>query len=238
MIVLAELSLGIAVACALVIAVDEVRRPQAIGVMNVVWPVTALYLSVFALWAYFAVGVTQSRASTGQTPPMGGMQGMQPGKDEGGDRQPPTMAQIGLATSHCGAGCMIADVATEFAIAGSGLMLFGSMLKTEYMLDFVAAWALGIVFQYFSLKPMRPELTVRGAIWAVVKADTLSILAFQVGMYLFMAPMHDKLSPPGHPLTPFDPRYWLGMQVAMICGYLTSFPMNRFLVTAGLKERM
>ena len=117
-------------------------------------------------------------------------------------------------------------------------MLFRSMLATDYVLDFVAAWALGIVFQYFSLRPMRPELSWGGAIVAAIKADTLSIAAFQVGMYLFMALVHFKLSPAGHPLMPFDPRYWLGMQVAMICGYATSFPMNRWLVGEGWKEKM
>lgn len=28
-------------------------------------------------------------------------------------------------------------------------------------------------------------------------------------------------------LTPFEPQYWLMMQIAMICGYATTFPMNR-----------
>jgi len=43
-------SIGIALPCSLVIVADVVRRPQKMGVMNVVWPVTALYFSVFALW--------------------------------------------------------------------------------------------------------------------------------------------------------------------------------------------
>ena len=42
-----------------------------------------------------------------------------------------------------------------------------------------------------------------------------------------------------HPhLTPFEPQYWLMMQIAMICGYATSFPMNRWLIRAGWKEAM
>jgi hypothetical protein len=43
--------------------------------------------------------------------------------------------------------------------------------------------------------------------------------------------------PVPHPhLTPFEPQYWLTMQIAMIWGYATSFPMNRWLILAGLKE--
>lgn len=227
--VFAWVSLAIALACALFILSDEVRHPQAMAVMNVVWPVTALYFNVFALWAYLYWG----RASTRQAMP--GMNAEKPG---GEGKAPLTMSQVALGTSHCGAGCMIADVVTEFAIAGSGLVLFGSMLWTDYVLDFVAAWLLGIAFQFFAIRPMRKELGAGAVVWAAVKADTLSIIAFQVGMYAFMALVYFKLFPAPHHLTPFDPRYWLMMQAAMICGFTTSYPMNDLLIRLGLKEAM
>ncbi len=85
---------------------------------------------------------------------------------------------------------------------------------------------------------MRDDLTPAGAIWAAVKADNLSILAFQIGMYLFMALVYFRLFPAPHHLTPFDPRDWLMMQIAMVCGFATSFPMNRLLIRLGLKEKM
>jgi hypothetical protein len=223
---LAWVSIGIAIVCALIVAVDEVRRPQRMGVMNVVWPVTALYFSVFGLWAYFAWGTKKSNTA---------MQGHE--MQGHGEDGPPTFEQVAVGTSHCGAGCMLADVCTEFAIAAAGLVLFGSVLWTEYALDFVAAWALGIVFQYFAIRPMRKEMSRGQAIGAAIKADTLSIVAFQVGMYLFMALVYFVLFPAPH-LTPFDPRFWALMQVAMICGFATSLPMNRLLIGWGWKEKM
>jgi hypothetical protein len=219
----AWVSMGVAVICAVVIAVDEVRHPQAMGVMNVVWPVTALYFSAFAVWAYFALGRKSARDN------MGSM--------KMGDDGPPTLAQVAVGTSHCGAGCMIADVVAEFGIAAAGITLLGSVLWAEYAIDFAAAWALGVGFQYFAIKPMRKELSVAGALRAAVKADTLSILAFQVGMYAWMALVYFKLFAAPH-LTPFDPRYWLMMQVGMVCGFATSLPMNRLLIGVGLKEKM
>ncbi len=51
----AWVSIGLAVACAVVIAVDEAKHPQKMKVMNLVWPVTALYFSVFAVWAYWSL---------------------------------------------------------------------------------------------------------------------------------------------------------------------------------------
>jgi hypothetical protein len=110
------------------------------------------------------------------------------------------------------------------------------VLWAEFPIDFVAALALGIVFQYFTIKPMR-NLSVGEGIVAAIKADTLSILAFQVGMYAWMTLVYFVLFPDPH-LTPFNPCYWWMMQIGMVCGFATSFPMNRFLLRAGLKEAM
>ncbi|MDQ6733278.1 MAG: DUF4396 domain-containing protein [Nitrospirota bacterium] len=131
---------------------------------------------------------------------------------------------------------MMADLGAEFGIAAAGITLFGSVLWAEFTIDFAAAWALGIVFQYFALKPMR-NLSPDKIVWAAIKADTLSILAFQVGMYAWMAVVYFKLFRHPH-LTPFDPGYWLMMQIGMICGFATSFPMNYVLIRTGLKEAM
>ena len=230
--VFAWISLCIAFACALFIAADETRRPQKMGVMNVVWPISALYFSVLAVWAYFRWGRTKTKQA---------MEGRHHGS--GGEKREnrqqgsgPSASQVAVGTSHCGAGCTIADVVCEFGIAAAGITLLGSVLWAEYTIDFAVAWAVGIVFQYFSIKPMR-NLTPAQGIVAAIKADTLSILAFQVGMYAWMALVFFVLFPTPH-LKPFDPRYWLMMQVGMICGFATSYPMNWWLIRAGLKEAM
>ena len=224
---IAWISLGLAFASALVIVQDELRHPQTMAIMNIVWPLTALYFSVFAVFAYYRTG--RKKAKDARQP--------QSTSKTSGSNIAPTLTQVAVGTSHCGAGCTVADVCTEFGIAASGLVLFGSVLWTEYALDYVVAWAVGIAFQYFAIKPMRDDLSRMGAVWAAIKADTLSITAFQVGMYAWMAFVFLKLFPAPH-LSPFDPRYWLMMQIAMLCGFATSFPMNRFLIAKGLKEAM
>lgn len=228
-------SLGLASLCGLLVLIDLIRRPQKMAVMNVVWPITALYFSVFAVWGYYSFGRAERRdvANDASAQPMAGRQ------SEAADRgAQPTLAQVAKGTSHCGAGCTIADVGTEFAIAATGFTLFASSLATSYVLDFIVAWMVGIIFQYFAMRPMRPELSPARVILSAIKADTLSILAFQIGMYAFMALVHYKLFPAPHLLTAFDPRYWLMMQVAMICGFATSLPMNRALISWGWKEAM
>jgi hypothetical protein len=54
--VIAWISLIVAFVCALIIAVDEARHPQKMWITNLVWPITALYFSVLALWGYFRIG--------------------------------------------------------------------------------------------------------------------------------------------------------------------------------------
>jgi Domain of unknown function (DUF4396) len=225
---IAWVSIAIAFVCAAVIVVDEVRHPQSMGVMNVVWPVTALYLSVIGVWWYFRVGRKMTR-DVGS----GHMDHMQM---HGGGNAPPTWPQSMLAASHCGAGCALADVVVEFGIFALGLTIAGSALWASFVWDFAGAWALGIVFQYFSIKPMR-NLSVGEGIVAAIKADTLSIVAFQVGMYAWMAVTHFWLFPSPH-LEPVNPVFWLMMQVAMVLGLLTTAPMNRWLVSRGVKEKM
>jgi hypothetical protein len=221
----AWISIVLALGCALFVIIDEIRHPQAMAIMNVVWPVTALYLSIFAVWGYLTVGRRHTR------------QAMQSRGTHQQKHGPPSFAQVAVGTSHCGAGCMLGDLVTDFAIATAGLVILGSVLWTEYILDFVAAWALGIVFQYFAIRPMRNDLSRSAVIAAAIKADTLSILAFQIGMYAWMALVYFVLFPRPH-LTPFDVRYWLMMQIAMILGFATSFPMNRLLIGIGWKEAM
>jgi hypothetical protein len=219
----AWISLAVACVGALVIAAHEFRHPQKMAVMNIVWPVSALYFSFIAVWAYWSWGRARSISHPHPQRPSGSQPGL-------------AFSQVAVGTSHCGAGCAIADVICEFTIAAAGITLLGSPLWAEFAIDFAAAWALGIVFQYFALKPMR-NLTVGQAIVAAIKADTLSILAFQVGMFAWMALVYFDLFLGPH-LTPFDPRYWLMMQIGMICGFVSSLPMNWFLLRKGLKEAM
>jgi hypothetical protein len=230
LVVAAWFSIVVAFTCTIWIVLDEIRHPQGMAIMNVVWPISALYFSVIALWTYYHVGRTKTKAAMQQEMHDGVSKKSKPKNPE------PSSWQVAIATSHCGAGCMSADVMCEFAIAAAGITLFGSVLWAEYAIDLAAAWAVGIIFQYFSIKPMR-DMSIGEALLAAIKADTLSIAAFQIGMYAWMALTYFVLFPEPH-LTPFDPRYWLLMQCAMICGFFTSFPVNRWLIRSGLKEAM
>lgn len=227
---IAWISLGLASASAFWIAADEARHRQKMWIMNIVWPVTALYFSLAAVWAYYRIGRPMSKGAQLQADRDHHERNMkQAGKH-------PTWAQVAVSASHCGAGCVLGDIAAEFAVSRFGLTLFGATLWADYVVDFAAAWLLGIFFQYFAIKPMG-NLSPGEALAAAIKADTLTIIAFQIGMYAWMALMHFVFFPQSH-LHPDDARFWLFMQIAMIIGFFTSYPMNEWLIKRGIKEVM
>ena len=237
---IAWISLGIAFASAAVIIFDEIKHPQQMWVMNIVWPVTALYFSAIAVWFYFRAGRLMTREAMHAS-----MHGMH--ADHNGETSAkaprncsgtpnPTFTQVAISASHCGAGCVVGDVIAEFAVFSLGLTLLGVALYASYAADFTLAWIFGIAFQYFVIKPMKHLTPTQGLI-AAIKADTLTIIAFEIGMFAWMALVFFVLFPNPH-LTPTEARYWLMMQIAMVIGFITSLPVNRWLLKAGLKEVM
>ena len=45
-----NISLALAFFCAFLIAIDEIRNPQKMWIMNIVWPITALTLWRSSVW--------------------------------------------------------------------------------------------------------------------------------------------------------------------------------------------
>lgn len=205
-----------------IIVVDELRRPQAMWIMNLVWPITALFGSLAILWAYFHLSPRE-------------------------EEKPNFATSVAKGCLHCGAGCTLGDILAEFLALGFPwvLVLFGwQSLFQERMfaawgLDFLFAFMIGIAFQYFAIKPAR-GLSVREGLIQAIQADALSLSAWQIGMYgvmafgiLFAFPTLFSVR-----LTAADPEFWMTMQIAMFAGFLTSYPVNWWLIRTGIKERM
>jgi len=115
------------------------------------------------------------------------------------------------------------------------LTLFGREIFAAWTLDFIAAFCFGIVFQYFTIKPMR-QLSPGQGLVAALKADTLSLTVWQIGMYGWMAIVTFVIV--GHSLDKTGPVFWFMMQLAMLLGFALSYPVNWWLVRSGVKEKM
>lgn len=227
-------SLIIAFACSAIIILDELRHPQKMTVMNFVWPITGLYFGPVAVWAYYRVASKTTKQHMLQMKAHGGSD-MEHKKDEI-KNNPPTRTQIAVAVSHCGAGCVLGDIGGEWLIYATGMSFAGGLFQTRLVVDFVLAWGFGIVYQYFTIAPMR-GLPFGKGILAAIKADTISIVAFQIGMSIWMALTYYILFPSPH-LKTNEAASWFMMQIAMVVGYFTSYPANAWLLKKGLKEKM
>jgi len=107
------------------------------------------------------------------------------------------------------------------------------------VLDFILAYIFGIVFQYFTIAPMR-DLSLGKGIIQAIKAETLSPSAWQIGMYGFMAFAYFFIfaTVVGKKLEVNSVEFWFMMQIAMLCGFATAYPVSWWLIKRGIKEKM
>lgn len=224
---LAVASLIVAILSALLILFDILRgNRQHMWIMNIVWPVTALYGSVVALYAYAKVG----RLSTHRAMREAKLKGEEPPA-----RKKPFWQACGLAATHCGSGCTLGDICAEWLLVAIPFAVLGRKLFGAWLVDFLCAFLFGIAFQYFTIVPMK-KLSRGEGIWAAIKADALSLTSWQLGMYGWMAVMVFLIF--GHEIPKTEPIFWFMMQIAMWCGFLTSYPVNWWLLKQGIKEKM
>ena len=215
--ILAWTYLAVCSGCAAIIAWDIFAggRRQPMGVMNAVYPITALYFGPLALVFYTRWG----RAG------------------RSGGRERPWWVMMATEVSHCGSGCVLGDVVSEWLVFALGLTIAGITIGPEYIGDYALALALGIIFQYFAIAPMR-GLGVRDGLRAAAKADTISLTFFEIGLFGWMAIMMFVLFPAPNQLMPNSAAFWFLMQIGMMIGYATSWPANVWLVGRGIKVPM
>ena len=238
--------ISVCLACAGIIAGDILigRRRQPMGVMNFVFPITALYFGPLALAFYWRWARVPAR-----TPAMAAMPAMagapEPGPAGGPSdnskkrrsRPRPGWVTMAIETSHCGAGCSLGDLIAEFVIFWLALSVAGLALGAEFIGDYLVALAFGIVFQYFAIAPMR-GLGLKDGLVAATKADFISLTAFEIGLFGWMAVFQLVLFTGSSSLMPDSAAYWLLMQVGMMIGFATSWPANVWLVRKGIKVPM
>jgi hypothetical protein len=184
-------------------------------IMNLVWPLTALYAGPIALLLYFTIGRKSSKNMI--------------------VKKKPLWQSVLIGTLHCGSGCTLGDLIAVNLLIAFPMTLFGSKLYGEWSVEFILAFITGIIFQYYAIKPMG-KLSVKDTMIAALKADTLSLIFWQIGMYGWMAVCNFLIFEPA--LQTGSLVFWIMMQVGMLFGLITAFPINWWLVRKGIKEAM
>lgn len=225
-------------------------------IMEVVWPLTALWSSFFGLWVYKRIGRSRGDLSESATMDMR----MDASMDMHMDMQMENKAKMGMpmcigkriskklinkkiaiplktitiSTLHCGAGCTLADIIGEWGTLYVPIALFGSIIIGSWILDYILALIIGVGFQYAAIQPME-HLPVRKAICKAFKIDFWSLTSWQIGMYGWMAILFFVFD---LALPKSSWEFWFMMQIAMGCGFITAFPMNYLLIKCGIKKGM
>jgi hypothetical protein len=236
--------LSVGALCSMIIVIDLLMgHQQHMWIMNIVWPVAALFGTIVAVWGYFKYGRLATQHQV--------MAAKERGEEPPNKTQTPFPVMVAKGAAHCGSGCTLGDICAEFLALAFPLAaafvgwkwLFpdthAGKMYSVWILDYLFALGFGVAFQYFTIVPMR-GLPLGKGLWQAFKADILSLTAWQVGMYSLMAAanlglfMHVWHTP----LRPNMPEFWATMQLAMIAGFITSYPVNWWLIRSGIKEAM
>lgn len=209
--------------------IDTIKNKQTMPIMRIVWSLTMLWASWLGFLAYMSFGRQKQSAklmtvNSRMSKPSGSMvmSKMKTTKHK--------WQSIALSTLHCGAGCSLADVIGESISGGLGLSI-----TIGWTLDYVLALIIGVYFQYMAIQQMG-RVKFGAALSKAIKSDLLSLTAWQVGMYGFMYITFQCFAENGVDRLSFD--FWFLMQLAMMAGFITSYPVNILLIKLGLKHSM
>lgn len=220
-------SLITAIVCMLIIIADILSgHAQNMMIMNFVYPITALYAGPLGLLLYYTIG----RKSTKKAVKTAKEQNQKPP-----NKQKPFWQSVAVGALHCGSGCTLGDIIGETGLLFIPFFLFGKKIFGAWVVDYVLAFVLGILFQYYSIKPMK-GLSPKEGLKAALKADVLSLTCWQIGMYGWMAISTFLIF--DRELKASEPLFWFVMQIAMLCGFLTAYPVNWWLLQKKIKEVM
>lgn len=199
------------------------RHRQNMKIMEAVWSLTSLWATWPGLWAYLKLGKSHPA-------------GMHMKMSSDNMPQHPQWQMVTLSTLHCGAGCTLADLVGELFTSYIPVSIGGSLIAGQWTLDYILALLFGIYFQYAAIRPME-TLTRMQVIKKAFKIDFFSLTAWQTGIYGWMAILMFGIFK-NSPLSHLSWQFWFMMQIAMYCGFLTSYPANWILIKLGIKKGM
>ena len=217
--IVAWVFLGLGLLSFVIIYVDiNMGRYQGMPIMNICWPITALYSGPLALFMYYRYGRASKKMHEHHS-------------SKG--KMKPSWVQIYISSTHCGAGCGLADIISEVMIYWAAITILGQTIWASYFIDYGFALLFGFAFQYFNIAPMKPNLSTWQITKNAIKADVLSLTSFQLGMYGWLLAVHFMFN---GALNASSPKYWFMMQIGLTIGLLTTYPVNYWLIKTKIKE--
>ncbi|WP_035776124.1 DUF4396 domain-containing protein [Arthrobacter sp. H5] len=185
------------------------RNQQPNAAMGIVWPISALYLGPFGLWAYNRWGKTGSSTPGGRA--------ARSEKDFHGKTL--------TGSTPGGAAATVGHFIGVPLVVASGLTIAGTNLWVLIIVIALLAIALLFVFEYFFASSEGRGSAGKSAGVALLTAS-VTVLAFDIGMGGWMLVMHFGNFMPA----PTDISFFFLMQIGLVLGFLTAYPAVRALI--------
>ncbi|MBP2170688.1 membrane protein CcdC involved in cytochrome C biogenesis [Erwinia toletana] len=192
--------------------------------MSIVWPITGLYMPFFGwlAWWYLGRNHFHKRAPALRIP-----------QHAGGHLL--LWQRVFTSTSLCAAACVLGTSATVPLLILLQHLAIVTPLWLEGVYCLLLSLLLGVLFQFLIIRQTR-SLRVIPALLLACRSQTFPLVIYQLGILFTMSlalkfVLHDQVNP-------MLLLFWFMLQVAMIAGFLFSWPASTFLLKHGKKAAL
>ncbi|MBA0037875.1 DUF4396 domain-containing protein [Pantoea sp. BIGb0393] len=204
---------------ALMILKDLFRHPHPVRVMNIIWPVTGLYMPFIGWIAWWYLGRKPSRQQK--------LALLVSQKIAGN----PGWQTIFISTSLSAAACIFGDIITIPIITLLKQFAINPTLWMQAIICVIVSLFIGLLFQFLAIR-QREKLSFVRALLLALKTEIFPLLIYQLGIFIFMALALKFVL--NQQIDPLLAAFWFMLQLAILIGFVFSWPANHFLIKRGL----
>lgn len=204
---------------ALMIVKDIFRHPHPVAVMNIIWPLTGLYMPFIGWVAWWHLGRQPSRqVKLALLVPQKTGRAM-------------SWQTIFISTSLSAAASIFGDIITLPIITLLNHLHVSFAIWQYAILSLVITLLIGIFFQFFVIKH-REKVSIWRTLLLALKTETFPLVIYQLGIFIFMALALKYVL--NQQINPLLSAFWFMLQLSMITGFVFSWPANHFLIKRGI----
>ncbi|MEZ3498160.1 DUF4396 domain-containing protein [Pantoea sp. KPR_PJ] len=216
---LALLFLALGGCTALMILKDIFRHPHPVRVMNFIWPLTGLYMPFLGWLAWWYLGRSPSRPQK--------LALLVPRK---------TLRHAGwptifISTSLSAAACLFSELITLPIITTLNHYHFLTPLWVQAIICLTLSLIGGLFLQFLAIR-QRERFSVWRTLVIAFRTETFPLLVYQTGVLFFMSLALKFIL--NQQIDPVTISFWFMLQLAMLTGFIFSWPANHFLIKRGL----
>ncbi len=204
---------------ALMILKDLFRHPHPIAVMNIIWPLTGLYMPFIGWLAWWYLGRKPSRQHKIALLI----------HDKRG--QNANWQTIFISTSLSAAACIFGDIMTIPIVTLLKQFAIIPALWLQAIICVMISLIIGLLFQFLAIR-QREKHSFGRALLLALKTEIFPLLIYQLGIFIFMALALKFVL--NQQINPLLVAFWFMLQLAIMIGFLFSWPANHFLIKRGL----